>query len=722
MISTQKYIDTQKFIRIKQRRTKLILFASLFAFIIISVRLIQIQVVRSADLQSEAQSQYKLPSTIPANRGNIYDCNGNILASSAMVIKVAADCSIMTNESKNAIVKKLSKLTNVHPREYLKKLNNTKRYVCLESEIPPGYKNFLQENKPNGMLIEEVTKRLYHSGNLAAQILGGMHYDNYGKGGVEGYFNSQLSGKDGSIVKYRDGSRRIQPVIDFPKIDPQNGYSIYLTIDLTYQSIVEEELRKGVEKFQAVGAIVVMLKPSSGEVLAIAQYPSFDPSHPSKADLANQRIKALTDTYEPASTFKLVTAAAALELDLVKPEQKFNAENGRYVYPVGKKGIIITDTHPYDVLTFKEAMEVSSNIVFAKIGKIVGTENFYSQARNLGFGNYTNIELPGEAKGLLKKPNQWSGTTLQAMSRGYEVGATPIQIAAAYAALANNGILMKPYILKHIQNENGDSVASAQPTVLRRVFSEKTASQLLQMFTSVVEGKRGTAKSAFINGLRIAGKTGTARKIVDGKYSQKNHLASFVGYFPIENPQVVCLVMLDNPKTGGYTGGTTSTVIFKAIAERISITKSTFNRSDKINEQKLFEASDYQIVPDVCSMQIDYAVRMLKKSGFSSSQVGNGVSVLDQDPKPGTLAAKGAEVKLIFAKINNANENGLYVVPNVVGLPLRRAVNKLSLEGFESTAFGNGIVVSQSPEAGKSASRKAVVSLICEDRKVAGKL
>lgn len=722
MISTQKYIDTQKFLRIKQRRTKLILFACLFVFIIISVRLIQIQVVYSTDLQFEAQSQYKLPATIPANRGNIYDCNGNILASTAMVLKVAADCSVMNNESKNAIAKKLSKLTDVSSRVYLNKLNNTKQYVCLESEIHPSYKNFLQENKPKGLLIEEVQKRLYHYGTLGAQILGGMHFDNYGKGGIESYFNSQLRGKDGSIIKYRDGSRRIQPVLDFPKIDPQNGNSIYLTIDLTYQSIVEEELRKGVEKFQADGAIVVMLKPSTGEVLTIAQYPSFDPSHSSKADLANHRIKALTDTYEPGSMFKIVTAAAALELNLVKPEQKFNAENGRYAYPVGKKNILITDTHPYDVLTFKEAMEVSSNIVFAKINKIVGTEAFYSQARNLGFGNYTNIELPGEARGLLKKPNQWSGATLQAMSRGYEVGATPMQIAAAYAALANNGILMKPYILKQIQNENGDSVASTQPTVLRRVFSEKTAAQLLQMFTSVVEGERGTAKSVFIDGLRIAGKTGTARKIVDGKYSQKNHLASFVGFFPIENPQVVCLVMLDNPKTVGYTGGATSAIIFKAIAERISITKSSFKRNGKINEHKLFEASDYQIVPDVCSMQLNYAVRLLEKSGLSVVQIGDGTSVLDQDPKPGTLVAKGAEVKLLFTKTNHTDENGFYIIPNVVGLPLRRAVNRLSLEGFESTAFGNGIVVSQSPEAGKSASHKAVVSLICEDKKVAGKL
>ncbi|MDI6802385.1 MAG: penicillin-binding transpeptidase domain-containing protein [Bacteroidota bacterium] len=722
MISTQKHIASQKFLRIKQRRSKLILLACLVVFIIISSRLIQIQVVRSTDLQLEAQSQYKQPATIPAKRGNIYDCNGNILASSAMAIKVAADCSLMDNESKNAIAKKLSKLTNINPRVYLKKFHSNKRYVCLESEIRPSYKSFLQEDKPHGVLIEEVPKRFYHYGNLAAQVLGGMHYDNYGKGGIESYFNSQLQGKDGSIIKYRDGSRRIQPVLDFPKIDPQNGNSIYLTIDFAYQSIVEEELQKGVEKFQADGAIVIMLKPSTGEVLAVAQYPSFDPSHSSQADLANQRIKALTDTYEPGSMFKIVAAAAALELDLVKLEQKFNAENGRYLYPVGKKGILITDTHPYSILTFKEAMEVSSNIVFAKINKIVGSDAFYSQARDLGFGNFTNIELPGEAKGLLKKPNQWSGTTLQAMSRGYEVGATPIQIAAAYAALANKGVLMKPYILKQIQNERGDSVASTQPTIIRRVFSEKTASQLLEIFTSVVEGERGTAKSAIINGLRIAGKTGTARKIVDGKYSQKNHLASFVGFFPIEDPQVVCLVMLDNPKTGGYTGGVTSANIFKAIAERISITKSSFNRNSETNENKLYEASDFPLVPDVCGMQPKNAVRLLEKFGLSASKIGNGISVLDQDPKPGTLVAKGAEVKLMFAKTNHADENSFYIVPNVVGLPLRRAVNRLSLEGFESTALGNGIVVSQSPEAGKSASLNANVSLICEDKKVASKL
>ncbi len=722
MINNKKYLEcTQaKFIRSRLRRILFLKAALIFGLLIVVARLIQIQIIKSSDFKEFARKQYEAKIPLPANRGNIYDRNGNILASNTMFIDLAVDATAISKEDGLKLVNLLSKVFNKPVQNYLKILNSEKQFEYLERTVSPEYRKYFEAEKIHGFIIINQPKRLYHYGTVGGQLLGGTNIDNLGLSGIELFANQYLRGVNGYMILQRDGYGRARASIDYPRIEPENGKNLYLTIDLAYQSIAEEELKRGLEKAKADAGILVMLKPATGEVLAIAQCPSFNPNDFSIEDISNQKIRAVTDMFEPGSVFKLVTASAALEHHLVKPEQKFNAENGKYNVNIGgRKFRLITDTKPHDFLTFQEAMEQSSNIVMAKVSDLVGVDRFYTRARDFGFGVQTMIDLPGEVKGKLKKPNEWSGTTLNTIAYGYEVGTTPIQITAAYGAVANKGILMKPYVIRKIANEHGEIIQESKPLEIRRSISEETAKKLSEFFKGVV--LRGTAKTTIIDGICIAGKTGTSRLMIDGKYMQEKFLASFVGYFPAEKPQVVCLVMVDNPRVGGYTGGTTAAPIFREIVNRIRMTKSIFSNGNNGVMAANHTTNKSVVVPDVANLQLSIALKLLESQNLTADPIGTGKIVLTQEPLPGDSVMAGSKIKLIFEKKPEISE-GYHLIPNVVGLPLRRAINRLTKEGFESVIYGSGTVISQSPDAGQVASQKTVVSIICSDNKLAGKM
>lgn len=716
-------IEKQRYIRIISRRTLFIKVFTLFVFLVIVARLVQLQIIRAKDLQQVAIAQYTRSSVLPALRGRIYDANGYILASSTVALKVGVSPKFVSSAKAESISGYLSQITGRPKSFYLQKFDTTKKYVCLEKDINAQHKMGLYKFNTFGIIIEEVQKRLYPYGKIAGPILGGMISENEGKDGIEKFFNSELRGIDGSIINYRDGRKKIQRVIDFPRIEPKNGHNIYLTIDLSYQSIAEEELKKGVEKFFAESGIVIIMEPKTGEILALAQYPEFDPSSNEPSNLQNRIVKAVTDAVEPGSLFKIVTAAAALEHDKVKPEQVFFAENGKYNCPIGKKKFLpITDAHPYDYLTFEQALEVSSNIVFAKISYAVGGEFVYKMARNFGFGTKTGIELPGETSGKLFHPNQWSGSTLQAMSRGYEVQASPIQIITAFAAIANNGVLVRPFIIKKIEDQASNTVFENQPIIIRRVLSENNARKLSNMLINVVEGKRGTAKLAHIEGLKIAGKTGTARLLVNRKYSTENLLASFVGFFPADNPKIVCLVMLRNPKVGKTVagmGGTTSAVVFKEIVNRIQTNTNLYEKTQDVKYVFNSDSSELIKLIDVRNMSRITASNLLEKYTVNVNIIGSGDIVMEQVPIPGSLVKKGSEVRLLCYINPEKLDTDFVEVPNVIGLPLKMAISVLLSAGLQVTANGSGVVISQSPDPGIKAALNTVISLICNEKKIA---
>jgi cell division protein FtsI (penicillin-binding protein 3) len=381
----------------------------------------------------------------------------------------------------------------------------------------------------------------------------------------------------------------------------------------------------------------------------------------------------------------------------------------------GNKFRLISDSHEFDNLSFQEAIEMSSNIVLAKVGKLVGGEKLYRQARDFGFGMTTGIDLPGEVRGVLKKPSDhdWSGTTVQTMSYGYEIGATPLQIASAYAAVANKGVLMKPFVIAKIIGEDGRTIVEQKPQAIRRVMSQRTQMELISALEGVIE--RGTGKEARINGVRIAGKTGTSRKYLNGKYAENNYTASFVGFFPVEDPQVVCLVMMDNPKTKGYFGGSTSGPVFRSIAERVITTSYKFSRTTIAQEPAI---NGTVSVPDIRMLQPLLAKKMLSTYGLNCQTFGTGSMVIKQTPEPGKKVEKGEVVTLVLNGESLVTSDGMITVPDVRGMSIRRAMNRLVSEEFEIKVQGSGVVTQQFPAAGGRVRPGSNIMLVCSPRSV----
>ncbi|MEK9138284.1 MAG: penicillin-binding protein 2, partial [Bacteroidota bacterium] len=417
-------------------RMLLLKVALLMFFGAVALRLVHIQVIDAGKYREIARRQYESKVVLPAERGNIYDRNGKILASNSVFVSFAADPRIVGGNASD-VAERLARVFGERKSAYLAKLTDAKRrFVWLERRVRPDLAKRVKAEDLEGVIQLNEPRRIYHYESVAGQLLGFTDVDNKGLSGVELQLDQQLRGTNGYVIMQRDGLGRRRPSVDYPRVDPANGNNVVLTIDLEYQSIAESELRKGIERNKAESGLVVMLEPGTGAILAMANYPVIDPNNIENVDAALFKNRALTDMFEPGSVFKVVTASAAIEHSLIKLDQKFFAENGTYTIKYSDGEIRkITDTHPYGVLTFQEAVEHSSNIVMAKASNLIGAELLYTTARNFGFGVATGVELPGEVNGELKKPSQWSGATLNSMAIGYEVGATPIQIAAAYAAV-----------------------------------------------------------------------------------------------------------------------------------------------------------------------------------------------------------------------------------------------------------------------------------------------
>jgi membrane peptidoglycan carboxypeptidase len=360
------------------------------------------------------------------------------------------------------------------------------------------------------------------------------------------------------------------------------------------------------------------------------------------------------------------------------------------------------------MLTFEEAIEYSSNIVVAKISNVIGAELLYRTARNFGFGVASGIELPGEVNGELKKPSQWSGATLNSMAIGYEVGVTPMQIISAYAAVANQGVLMKPFVVRQVMDQHGELVAETHPQPIRQVVTRRTADQLTSFFRGVVE--RGTGISARNNLVSVAGKTGTSRKFVDGKYEVGNYTASFVGFLPAENPRLVCLVMLDHTREGGYTGGSASAPIFKAIVDLIVTSASWTEEPPPI----ALGGRKVVAVPDVGALEVGEATSMIEQCGFETQVAGSGRIVARQTPEAGARVPSTTVVKLSTEATGIPPREGYAIIPDVRRLSLRRALGRLMLERLDVSIAGSGVVIEQTPSPGVQVKVGSRVSIKCE--------
>lgn len=514
----------------------------IFFFLFLTIRLIYVQVIRYPYLSDLARRQHNLAIKLEPKRGAIYDRNMRPLAFSINLESVYANPRMIKDPVKAAYL--LSDILHLDHAYLVKKFTQRKAFVWLARKVSPETADRIRQLNLRFVGFVKEPKRFYPNEKSACHVIGFAGLDNVGLEGVEMVCDQYLRGKPGWRFTKQDAKQRQLPSYKNRVIPPVDGYNVVLTIDSVLQNIAEMQLDVIMQKFHPKAATIILVEPPTGKILALANRPNFQPNNFQNCSPLARKNRAITDIFEPGSIFKIVTASVALETAKVSPSDRFFCENGEFK-PI--PSYTLHDYHPYGWLTFRQVVENSSNIGVGKIARIVGPQDLYKCIRAYGFGQKTGIDLAGEVSGMTRPPSQWSKTSAWNIPIGQEVAVTSIQTVMAIAAIANNGVLMKPYVIDRIQDNKGQAVKSFSPVFARRVMTEKTARQMREILAGVVEN--GTGKAARISGHRSAGKTGTAQKVdPNGRYSQDKYVGSFIGFAPVENPMVACIVTVDEPQ------------------------------------------------------------------------------------------------------------------------------------------------------------------------------
>ena len=691
-----------------------ILLFSLFLLTIL-VKLFEIQVVDSSKYQLAAKKQYESRISLKPSRGIIFDRKMNALVSNTNSYSFAADPNMVDDKDSVAVL--FAEVFKRNKEYYLERLNSQNTsFVWLERRVDPAYSDELKDINISGVIKLNESHRVTNYDQLASQIIGATDIDNNGLTGIELECEDLLSGEDGYVVMQKDGLGRKRPAVEYPRKEPQDGDNVELTIDLNVQKIVEEELGRGVNVNDAEGGKCIVMSVKTGEILGMYSIVSNDAGYRNK-------LSFLTDLYEPGSTFKVVSAAASLEEGIESKSDVIQTYGGEYMFD----GLKVMDSHANNSLSFQQVIEQSSNIGMMQVALRLGPERFYKYARDFGFGITTGVDLPGEAKGYLKRPVEFSPVSLRYMAIGYEVMVTALQMANAYACVANDGVLMKPFVIRKVLAPDGSVIKEQKPIPVRNVISKKTARTLTELLYGVVE--RGTGREAHVDNIKIAGKTGTSQKLVDGKYSKKSYTASFIGYFPAENPQIVVAVIIDAPRSGSYYGGSVAAPVFRKIAERIISLGSLIDYSTPENYQQgnsdvIFTSTSNEdnsnpndkTSLNLTNFEISDAVRLLKESNIEYEIEGPGKNalVIDQNVVRGSRIDEIKKVTLITKSSTNYKKLGKEEIkmPDVTGLSLRKCVKMVSSLGCDYRINGSGKVVGQVPEPGAilTSSQKIVIN------------
>ncbi len=703
------------------RRISVFIIFFLCLLIIVAVKLFTIQVIDSSKYQLAAKRQYEKSIPLIPTRGIIYDRKFNALVTNTTRITFAADPNMIDN--KDSVAEVFARIFQKDKSYYLDKLNSKNTsFVWLERRIDPSFDSLVKDINITGIIKQNESERTKNYGSVASQIIGVTDTDNKGISGIELECETDLAGKEGYVVMQKDGLGKKRPALEYPRVDPVNGNGVVLTIDLDIQKIVEEELKAGIDANNAEGGKCLIMSVKTGEVLGVYSYRN-QTINGNEPDYG--KLTAVTDMYEPGSTFKIVTASACLEEGLENKNSIVETNGGEYkIYD-----IIIKDSHKSSSLTFQQVVEQSSNVGIVKSAEKLGAERFYKYARDFGFGIYSGIDYPGEMKGQLKKPVEYSKVSLRFSSIGYEVMVNTVQITNAYACIANNGILMKPYIIKKELTPDGILEFENQPTKLRTVISEQSARTITSFLSGVVE--RGTGTEARMDEVKIAGKTGTSQKIVNGEYSKQFYTSSFIGYFPAENPQIVISVVVDAPMAGQIYGGKVAAPVFKKIAERL-IQLEGMNGNDilfvkdniamDVTNQQLqnhyYNESDLKLddinLEDAAYIltekKIDFEVNgPLKNAVIKSCKM-----VPDDDGSVEKVILETADKNQIMTR----NVKGSYIiVPELKGMSVRNSISMMSALGLEFIISGNGIVTGQKPQPGEQILRNQKVFIYCQELK-----
>ena len=648
-------------------KRRLVVASAVFALWVVGIeaRLIVLQVVQHDELVARADQQQMRTVAAPAKRGEIFDRRGRMLAYSVDADTIWAVPSDIKNMDQTvaALCGALDDCDKKFSAQLAERLSRSRGFAYVKRRAAPLEAKRVAALGLDGIRFMKESKRFYPNRELAANVLGYVGLDNVGLHGIEAAFDKVVRGRPGTLLVQTDARSHA-----FSRLErsPTIGSAIELTLDEQLQYIVERELKAGVAENGAEGGSAVVMDPQSGEILAMASWPTFNPNSYNESDVDVRRNRSVQDLYEPGSTFKIVTASAAFEEHVVTPDTMIDASGGSITFP-GRKPI--HDTHDYGVLSFTDVIVKSSNVGAIKVGLKLGPERLSLYVNRFGFGRPTSSDFPGESPGIVWSPAKLNDSALASMSMGYQVGVTPIQMAAAVSSVANGGTLYEPRILRTVVHDG--TRTPVKPKVVRQTIKPETAATLTAIMEQVVV--RGTGKAAQPPGFTVAGKTGTAAKLIGGHYSTSNYNASFVGFVPSQAPALTIVVVIDSPHTKGHTGGAAAAPVFQRIATAslrylgvaptvdapppvmvarrvegpVTATSSPVNSSPVVT---LAGANEPPIIPDLRGQGGREAMRALARLGLSAQISGAGV-VVEQQPAPGTTLDPGTTCTLVLSRV-----------------------------------------------------------------------
>lgn len=680
-----------------RKRIATLFFLFTMVFFLLGGRVFWVQFVRGAELSAKASQNRMRDVPVESKRGIIYDRKGNELAVSVSVDSVyAIPAEIIASKKETEIAASLASVLSMDEDEVYKRITRHSSFEWIKRQVEPEKAKKLRKMDLPGIGFTEESRRYYPKGTLASHILGIAGIDNTGLEGIDYYYNDLVGGTKGRIIIEHDAAGRPIPEATHKYIAPKDGANLVLTIDETIQYITERELDKVFKERNAKSAAAIVMDPNTGEVLALASRPTYDPNNYSHYPAANRRNYAINNAYEPGSTMKITTAAMALQENRITPDRKFFCPG--YV-KVGKETISCSNHTAHGSQTFSEAVENSCNVAFVNMGLDLGLDNYYKYLNAFGFGKPTGIDLPGEASGILVPKERAKQIDLATMSMGQANAVTAIQLLTAVSVVANGGNLMKPHLVKQVIDNDGNVLKKIEPQAVRRVISSEVAARLRLVLEGVVQN--GTGKNAFIEGYRVAGKTGTAQKISPtGGYMANEYVASFIGFAPADKPQIACIVVVDAPKDYPYYGGWVAAPVFREITkDSLRYMEVPLHQED--NAQKNTEAVKQVIVPDVINLPLAEATAAIRARKLDVKVSGTGNIVWQQTPRPETKVAPGTQVIISLSTSEGGNENGAVTVPDLEGKSMREVARILSELGLHLVPDGYGLAYEQIPAPGK---------------------
>jgi len=652
-------------------------------------RVAYLQLFRHTEYMARASRQQRRVIEITPKRGAIYDRKMKALA---MSMPVQSAFAVPSEVKDVAMASRLLSGVLATPQEEIRaKLEAGGTFVWIRRKLPPEKAEAVKSLNLKGVYFQEENQRYYPKRDLAAHVVGFVDVDEKGLGGIEHEYDNVIRGQGEKIVVMADAKQRW---FDGGEAQRDRGTSVVLTLDEKVQYIAERELATAIEKTHAVAGTVIVQDPNTGALLALANWPKFNPNAAADAPAEARMNRAISAIYEPGSTFKLVTLAAAFDQNLIRPEERFDCENGSLV--VG--GRRIHDHKAYGILTVSEILANSSDVGAMKIALRLGAPKFYDYIRGFGFGTPTGVDLPGESRGLVERLQHWMPVSIGAISMGQEIGVTPLQMVTAVSSVANGGLLYKPHAVQ--QMTRGEQIVvldgPSAPAEPRRVIRPETAATLRHLMEGVI--LNGTGKAARLDGWTAGGKTGTAQKIdpATGRYSRTNVIASFTGFAPINNPAVTILVSLDSP--GGYPhgGGDVAAPVFKRIAEQVL--------------SYLDVPRDVPVSPRLVQTAYHQGARAESESLDDLAPVDFNTLPGSADAEPKEVPAKSPEPKLPEVTVA-VDEGGDIPVPDFTGKTMREVTEACLRLGLNPILVGSRLASKQSPAAGSQVRRGSKVTV-----------